>query len=101
MAEDVAIEMHRAALPVGLGEDFRGGLDQSAACVGNDQPHALQAAIFEVAQEPPPTLQILLLALSDTQDLPESIGSDANRDQETETFLTSPDQLRFRITPSR
>jgi hypothetical protein len=54
-----------------------------------------------VAQEPPPTLQILLLALSDTQDLPESIGSDANRDQETETFLTSPDQLRFRITPSR
>ena len=29
MAEDVAIEMHHAALPEGLGEEFCGALDQA------------------------------------------------------------------------
>lgn len=38
-----------------------------------------EAALFEVAQEASPALQIFLLALGDTEDLPETIGAHANR----------------------
>src|ERR1039457_5401364 len=37
------------ALPVGLGIHFRRRFDQPAAGVGNDEPHALETAIFEMA----------------------------------------------------
>ena len=41
----------------------------------------MQAAILQVPQEAAPAFQILLLTLSDAQDLPESVGADADRHQ--------------------
>src|SRR6266849_470881 len=73
--------MHDAPLPSGLGKELRGGLNQAAAGVGNNQLYAFEAAIFEVPQKTAPTLQILLLALRNAEDLPETVGSDADRDQ--------------------
>jgi hypothetical protein len=64
-----------------LGNTSASGFHQPPASVRDDQPHALEAAIFEVAQEAAPTLQIFLLTLRYAQDLPETIGPDADRNQ--------------------
>src|SRR3954453_18017971 len=50
VAEDIPVEMHHAALPASLGEIVPDALDQPAAGVGNDQLHALEAAIDQVPQ---------------------------------------------------
>ena len=42
---------------------------------------ALESAILEMAWETTPAVQILFLALSGAQELPESIGADADRHQ--------------------
>ena len=54
MAEDVAIEVHHAALPARLGKELGGTLDKAHAGVGDDQLDTLQAAPLEVAQEGAP-----------------------------------------------
>ena len=48
MAEDIPVKMHHAALPASLGEIIRDALDEPAAGVGDDELHALQAAIDQV-----------------------------------------------------
>jgi hypothetical protein len=45
VTEDVPVEMHHAALPSRLGQMLRGALRQAASGIGNDQLHALEAAI--------------------------------------------------------
>ena len=50
-AEDVAVEVHHAALPARLGKVLGGALDQAHAGIGDDQLDAAQAAFFEMAQE--------------------------------------------------
>jgi len=75
--------MHHTALPSSFGVKLRRRLDQATAGGGDDQLHALQAALPEVAQEASPALQIFLLSLAfgDAQDLSETFGSDADRHQ--------------------
>jgi hypothetical protein len=51
LAEDVAIEMHHAALVAPLRQEIRDALDKASACVGNDQPHALEAAVDQMTQK--------------------------------------------------
>src|ERR1019366_10686282 len=55
--------------------------DQATAGIRDDQLHAFETTLFEVAQEAAPALQILFLAFSDSQDLPETIGADPDRHQ--------------------
>ena len=45
VAEHVAVEVHHAALPLGLGEVVVDRLLQSQAGIGDDQLHAGQAAL--------------------------------------------------------
>ena len=52
MAEDIAVEMHHAALPAASGRT-RGALNQAAAGVRNDQLDALEAASTRCAGTPP------------------------------------------------
>jgi hypothetical protein len=73
--------MHRAPLPAGLGEALAEGLDQAQALVRNDQPHPGQAARFQVPQEVPPALGVLLGAFADAQDLAMPLGVDADGHQ--------------------
>ena len=51
MAEDVPIKMNHAALPPSVGQIFRGALHQTSAGIGDDELHAVEAAIDQVAQE--------------------------------------------------
>ena len=76
VAEDIPVEMHHAALPAGVGQILRGTLNQAAAGIGNDELHALEAAIDQVPQERRPAGLVLLGALADAQNLPKSFGID-------------------------
>jgi len=71
--------MHHAALSSSFGKQLGSRFYQPSARVGDDQLHPSQAAIFEVAQEPAPALQIFLLALGYPQNLPVTVGADADR----------------------
>jgi hypothetical protein len=68
VAKDVAVEVHHAALVARL-QEIRDALDKAPAGVGNDQLHALQAAVDQVAQKRRPAGFVLLGALADPQDL--------------------------------
>ena len=51
MAEDVAVEMHHAALVARLRQEIRDALDKAPAGVGNDQLYAPETTIDQVAQK--------------------------------------------------
>jgi hypothetical protein len=73
VAEDVAIEMHHAALVARLPQEVRDALDKATpAGVGNDQLHALQAAVDQMTQKRRAAGFVLLGALADAQDLAKS-----------------------------
>src|SRR5437773_4366834 len=99
MAEHVAIKVNNAALPIRLWKHLGSRFHQPSAGVRNDQPLAFEAALLEVTQESAPTLQIFLLALRNSQDLPKFIAPDANRNQHRDVLHFT--QLLFKITPSR
>ena len=65
VAENVPVEMHHAALPAGLREVFRGALHEAAAGIGDNEPHAFEAAIDQVPQERRPAGLVLLGAFAD------------------------------------
>ena len=74
VAEDVAVEMDRAALVAASGRKSADALDKAPAGVGNDQLHALEAAVDQVgAQKRRPAGFVLLGALADPQDLAKSL----------------------------
>src|ERR1700683_3076498 len=79
--EHIAIKVHDAALPSSVGIELSCRFDQATASIRNDQLHALEAALFEMTKKSAPALQIFLLTFSDAQDLPETIGADADRHQ--------------------
>jgi uncharacterized protein YigA (DUF484 family) len=81
VAEDVAIEVHHAALPTRCREVLCGPLDQAHAGVGHDQLDAAQSATLEMGQEAAPAGLVLLGALDDTENLPVSLGIDRDRHQ--------------------
>ena len=91
--ENVAIPMDHAALPFCLREEVPDDFVQAEAFIRNDQPHAFQPAVLQIAQKVAPGLLVLAASLGDAQNLTVSMTS-------TETFWTSPPQLRFRYTPS-
>ena len=51
MAEDVPIKMNHAALPASVWQILCGAFHQTAAGIGDDELHAVEAAIDQVAQE--------------------------------------------------
>ena len=72
VAEYVAVEMHHAALVARLRQEIRDALDKAPAGVGNDQLHAFEAAVDQMAQKRRPAGFVLLGALADAQDLAKS-----------------------------
>src|ERR1700735_790798 len=83
-----------------LDAEARDALDKAPAGVGNDQLHALQAAVDQMAQKRRPAGFVLLGAFADPQDLakPSELTAEATS---SETLRTSPAQLRFMTMPSR
>src|ERR1700744_741367 len=75
VAEDVSVEMDSATLPLTLRKNLADGFYESSAGVRDDQLDSFEASILQVAQKASPALQVLFLALGNTQDLPETIGS--------------------------
>ena len=51
MTEDVAVEMHHAALPTGLGQVLGGAFRQPPAGIRDNQLDAFKPAIDQVPQE--------------------------------------------------
>ena len=51
VAEDVAVEMHHAALPKGIEQILCSALDQPAAGIGDDQLDALETTLDQMAKE--------------------------------------------------
>src|SRR6516165_8649219 len=93
-AVHVAIEMHHAALPEGLGEEFCGALEQAHAGVGDDQLDAAQPTPLEMVQEGTPAGLVFLGALDDAEDLPVALGIDRNRHQQRDVaHLAGPAAL--------
>src|SRR6476620_3192310 len=94
MAEDVPIKMNHAALPLSVGQILRGTLHQASAGVGDDQLHAVEAAVDEVAQECRPPGLVLLGALADAQNLPKTLRIDgAGHQQRDIADFASPGPL--------
>src|ERR1700729_589588 len=94
MAEDVPIKMNHAALPPSVGQILRGTLHQASAGVGDDQLHAVEAAVDEVAQECRPPGLVLLGALADAQNLPKTLRIDgAGHQQRDIADFASPGPL--------
>jgi hypothetical protein len=65
-----------------LGQMLRGALRQAAAGIGNDQLHALEAAIDELSQKRRPARLVLLGAFADAKNLPKTLGIDGAGDQQ-------------------
>src|SRR5262249_11969615 len=53
-AEDVAVLMHDAPLPSGIGKDLDGALGEPEACIRDDQSDAGEPAFFEVLEDRAP-----------------------------------------------
>ena len=95
MAEDVAVEMHRAVLPAGLGIELSRALHQALAGIGDDKLDARQPAGLEVLQEAAPARLVLLSALHDAQDLPVTLRVDRDRHQQRDiAHLSGPAALQ-------
>jgi hypothetical protein len=94
MAEDVAVEMHHAALPARVGQIVGDAFDEATARVRDDQLHAAQAPVDQVAQEGRPAGLVLLGALADAEDLAVALGIDGARHQQRDVaHLARPGPL--------
>ena len=94
VAEDVAVEMHDAALPAGLGIDLDQALHQPETGVRDDELDAREAAFLQVLQEGRPAGLVLLGALDDAEDLTEALLIHADRHQERDVaHLAGPAPL--------
>ena len=94
VAENVAVEVHHAALPPCRGVEVRSALDQAQTGVRDDQFDAGEAALFEVTQKGAPARLVLLGALHDPQDLAEALLVHADRHQQRDiAHLTGPAAL--------
>ena len=70
VAENIAEEMHHAALPPCIGKVLSDALHQAPAGIRDDRPHTREAPVHQVAQEGRPAGLVLLGPLADAQDLP-------------------------------
>ena len=71
--ENVAVEMHRAALVFGLGEHLAHGLQHPHALVADNELHAVQAASAEPLEKADPTGLVLLHPIGGSQNLTETV----------------------------
>src|SRR5215471_4502035 len=95
MAEDVTVEMHRAALPAGIGIELGRALHQALAGIGDDELSARQPAGLEVLQEAAPARLVLLSALHDAQNLPVALRVDRDRHQQRDVaHLSGPAAIK-------
>ena len=92
--------MNHAALPLCVWQILSSALHQAAAGIRDDEPHALEAAIDQVAQERRPPGLVLLGTFADAQNLPKTLGLTALATS-SETLRTSPAQVRFITMTSR
>ena len=74
--------MYHAALVARLRQEIRDALDKAPAGVGNDQLHALEAAVDQMTQKRRPAGFVLLGALADPQDLAKSFRIDGRGHQQ-------------------
>src|SRR5579859_1080346 len=75
---DVPVEMHDAALPLGVRVKLGEGRDEPEALIANEKPYSSQASLLHVAQEVNPRGLVLLGPLHDAQDLAIAILVDAD-----------------------
>ena len=71
--ENVAVEMHRAALVFGVREHLAHGLQHPHALVADDELHAVQAASTEPLEETDPAGLVLFHALCGAQNLTKTV----------------------------
>jgi hypothetical protein len=74
------MNMHAAPLPRRARQHGRDGLLQALVGVGDDQPHAAQAALHQAPQKRRPEGAIFRRPHVDTEDLTIAVGGDADRD---------------------
>ena len=68
LREHVPEEVYRATLPLCIGIDLRGRLQEAQVLVRGEQPNALQSAFLETFQERSPTLLALARAFGRAED---------------------------------
>ena len=87
--ENVAVEMHRAALVFGIWEHLAHSLQHPHALVADDELYAVQAAPTEPLEEADPTGLVLLHALGSAQNLTKTVLVHGNRHQNRHVFILS------------
>ena len=87
--ENITVEMHRAALLLGVQEHLAHGLQHSHALVVDDEIHAVQAASAEPLEEADPASLVLLHSLGSFQNLTETILIHGNCHQNGYIFVLS------------
>jgi hypothetical protein len=101
MAEDVAVEMHDAALPAGVRQHLRGALDEAATGVRDDRLPAPPSAIHEVARGNAARPDLSSLAPSRMPGISRYPSEFTPMATGSGTLRTSPARLRFMTMPSR
>ena len=87
--ENVAVEMHRAALVFGIREHFAHGLQHPHALVADDELYAVQAASAEPLEETDPAGLVLFHAFGGPQNLAKTILVHGDRHQNSYIFVLS------------
>ena len=87
--ENVAVEMHRAALVFGVREHLAHSLQHPHALVADDELHAIQAASAQPLEEADPAGLVLLHALGGAQNLTKTVLIHGDRHQNSYIFVLS------------
>ena len=87
--EDVAVEMHRAALVFGVRKHLTHGLQHPHALVADDELHAIQAAPAKPLEEVDPTGLVLFHPLGSAQNLTKTIFIHGDCHQNRHIFVLS------------
>ena len=87
--ENIAIEMHRAALVFGVREHLAHGLHHPHALVADDELHAVQTVAAELLKEADPAGLVLLHSLGSSQNLVKTILIHGDCHQDGYIFVLS------------
>ena len=87
--ENIAVEMHRAALIFGVWKHLAHGLQHPHALVADDELYAVQAASTKPLEETDPAGLVLLHALGGTQNLTKTVLIHGNCHQNCHIFVLS------------
>ena len=87
--ENIAVEMHRAALVFGVREHLAHGLQHPHALVTDDELYAVQAASTKPLEEADPAGLVLFHALCGAQNLTKTVLIHGDRHQNRNIFILS------------